>query len=288
MNAVALRVRDRFLVRLAVQETYTDHNLRSAAWLPREMVQALAEGLFESRIGSTDREAALGALRVVKRLLDLLRKAPGRVWDAISQALGLGEMEDMSFTDKVKHIASRARDLAKRGKAALDKVFKKVSQTFPLNLYFVPKGKAPSLTDMLARIAKKSPKIWRMLQKVKGGAEVVDKWMRKYFPRLSRVLLGAIYIFVWTNVAEISWDLEGLLAGFTGAITLPDLLASLPESAIGKLAALFGLGYGALPVTITIRIVWLAANKYIEWTGRGFRIKWERMGVAEPDEAVAV
>lgn len=252
------------------------------------MVQALVEGLWESRIGSTDREAAFGALRAVKRLLGLLKKAPGRAWAALSQALGLGEMEGMGFTDKVKHIAGRARDLAKRGKAALGKALQKIKETFPLNLYFLPDKKAPSLTDMLARIAKKSPKIWGMLQKVKGGADVVDKWMRKYFPRLSRVLLGAVYIFVWANVAELSWDLEGLLAGFTGAITLPDLLASLPESAIGKLAALFGLGYGALPVTIILRIVWLVANHYIEWTGRGFRVRWERMGVAEPDEAVAV
>jgi hypothetical protein len=287
MDVVAQRVRDRFLVRRAVQEAYTDHNLRSASWEQREIVQALAEGFFEARVGSTDREAAFGALRAVKRLLGMLKKAPGRVWDAISGALGLGELEGMSLTEKVKHIVKRARDLAKRGKAALGKVFKKVKSTFPLNLYFVPKGKAPSLTDMLARIAKKSPKIWAMLQKVKAGADVVDKWMKKYFPRLSRVLLGAIFIFVWFNVAEISWDIEGLLAGFTGAISLGDLLASLPESGIGWLAALFGLGYGALPITIAVRIVWLVANHYVEWTGRGFRVKWELMGVDIPDEAIA-
>jgi hypothetical protein len=178
--------------------------------------------------------------------------------------------------------------LAKRGRDALGKVFHKVKETFPLNLYFLPHKKAPNLTDLLKRIAMKSPRVWAVLQKIRGGADVVDKWMRKYFPRLSRVVLGAIFVFCWFNVAEISWDLEGLLQGFTGALTLPDLLASLPESAIGWLASLFGLGYGALPVTIIVRIVWLVANNHIEWVNGGFRIKWESMGVPEPDEAVAV
>jgi hypothetical protein len=289
MDAVALRVRDRFLVRRAVQEAYTDHGVRTASHIPPpEMVQALVEGFFESRVGSTDREAALSAMKAVTRLMGVLKKAPGRVWAAISQALGLGEMEGMGFIDKVKHLASRARDLAKRGKDALGKLLKKASQIFPLSLYFIPKGKAPSLTDLMVRIAKKSPMVWNLLQKVKGGAAVVDKWLKKYFPRSSRVLLGAIFIFVWFNVAEISWDFEGLLAGFTGAISLPDLLSSLPESAVGWLAAMFGLGYGALPVTIIVRLVWLVAHHYIEWTGRGFRINWKAMGVEEASEEVAV
>jgi hypothetical protein len=281
MEASALRVRDRFLVHQVVQELYTDHGLRTAAWAPpREIVAAIAEGLWEPREGSTDREAALGILRGVKKLLKLLKGAGKRAWSAFSRALGLDELEGLSLIAKVKAIASRVKDLAKRGKDALGKALKKMSLTFPLSLFFVPKGKMPGLTDLMARIAKKSPTIWRFVQKIKGKLDVADKWMKEHAPRLSKVLLGAIFIFIWFNVAELSWDFEGLLAGFSGTLSLPDLLASLPESALGFLFAGFGLGYGALPVTLIMRLVWLVAHKYLSYVpGRGLVVHWDKMGV---------
>jgi hypothetical protein len=289
MEASALRVRDRFLIHQTVQQLYTEHGLRTAAWAPpREIVAAIAEGLWEPREGSTDHEAALGILRGVKRLLDLLKRAPGRAWEVLKHALGLEELEGLSFVEKVKAIAGRVKDLAKRGKDALGKILKKVSQTFPLSLYFVPKGKAPDLTNLLTRIAKKSPTIWRFVQRIKGSAEVVDQWLKKYLPGVSRALLGAIFIFCWFNVAELSWDFEGLIEGFTGGISLPALLASLPESALGFLFASFGLGYGALPITIIVRLVWLIAHHYLEYVpGQGIVVHWDKMGVVgEPPEMV--
>ena len=288
MDALALRVRDRYLIRRAVEASYTGA-LRTASWAPpREYIVALAEGFWETRVGSTSHEAAAGILAGVKKLLDLLKSAPKRAWEALKHALGLEDLESMGWVQKLKAIASRAKQLVADGKRYLGKVFKKISEIFPLNLYFMPKNKAPSITDLLVRIAKKSPKIWAMAQKVKGGIEVIDKWMHKYLPTLRRVALAAIFAFVWFNVAELSWDLEGLINGFMGSISLSDLLLSLPESALGLLAAGFGLGYGALPITLLIRVVWLVANHYLEWTGRNLRIKWEMMGVEEPDEAVAV
>jgi hypothetical protein len=288
-DALALRIRDRFLIRQAVREVYTDHNMRTASWAPEpEIIQAIVEGLWEPRVGSTDREAGLGILRKVKQLLGFLKAAPGRAWKALQKALGLDELEGLGFGAKVKAIGGRVKTLVSKGKAVLVKVFKKMAATFPLSLYFVPKGKMPSLTDILAKIAKKSPKVWGVIQKIKGGAEVLDKWLKKYIPRTSRVLYGAIFAFIWVNVAEISWDFEGLIAGFSGAITLPELLASLPESAIGLLASMAGLGFGALPVTLILRLVWLVKHNYLEWTGRGFVIRWDKLGVPEAPEAVPV
>lgn len=241
-----------------------------------------------TRVGSTNHEAALGIVRGVKKLLELLKAAPKRAWEMIKQVLGLEDLESMGWVQKIKAITSRAKKLVSEGHKLLSKVFKQISQVFPLNIYFMDKHKAPNITDLLARIAKKSPRVWAVVQKVKGGADVVDKWLHKYLPGLRRIALGAIFVFIWFNVAELSWDIESLIDGFSGGISLADLLASLPESALGLLAAGFGLGYGALPVTFVIRIVWLVANNYIEWTGRNLRIKWEAMGVDEPDEAVAV
>lgn len=290
MEASVLHVRDRFLIHQAVQELYTDHNLRTASWAPPpEIVQALAEGFWEPRVGSSDREAALGILRGVKRLLGLLKGAGSRAWAALSRALGLEELEGLGFIAKVKAIAKRAKDLVKRGKAALGKVLKKVGQTFPLSMFFVPKNKMPGLTDLVARILQKSPRIRAFLERVKGGAAKVDTWLKKYVPRLSRGLYAAIFIYVWMQVSELSWDIESILAGFTGNITLGELLASLPESALGLLAASFGLGYGALPYVLIARLVWLVANQFISWVpGKGFAVHWPKMGVQEREELVPV
>lgn len=289
MSDLALRVRDRWLIKQAVDEQYADHNVRTASWAPpKEYVQALVEAFWLTREGSSDREAAFGILRGVKRLLDLLRDAPGRAWDAISRAFGLHEMEGLSFPEKVRLFASRAKALAADGLKALHMLGKKIQETFPLSIYFVAKHKAPSLTDLMMRIAKKSPRIWAALQKIKSGAQRIDKWLDKWLPTLKRPLLAAIFIFIWFNVAELSWDLDGLIAGFTGSISFVDLLTSLPESGLGLVLSMMGLGYGALPVTIVLRIMWLVANHYLEWVpGKGLRVRWERMGVPESDELVA-
>jgi len=289
MSDLALRVRDRYLIRLAVEEQYTDHGVRTASWAPpMECVEALAQGFWQTREGSSDREAALGILRGVKRLLDLFKAAPGRAWEVLSRALGLPDMSNMSLMEKAKIIATRAKELAKTGLQGIQWLGKKIQETFPLSIYFVAKHKAPSLTDLMVRIAKQSPRIWAAVQKIKGGAQKVDAWLHKYLPTLKRPLLAAIFIFVWANVAEISWDIESLLQGFTGAISFTELLTSLPESGIGLLLSMMGLGYGALPVTIILRIMWLVANHYLEWIpGKGLRVRWERMGVQQPDELVA-
>ncbi len=290
MEASALRVRDRFLIHQAVQKLYAEHNLRTAAWAPpREFVAAIAEGLWEPRQELSVREAGLGILRGVKRLLGLLKRAGKRAWEALSRVLGLEELEGMSFVQKVKAIAGRAKDLVKRGKAALGKVLKKVSQTFPVSMFFVPKGKMPGLSDLVARILNKSPRVRAFLQRVKGGAVKVDTWLKKYIPNLSRALYAAIFVYVWFQVSELSWDIESILAGFTGNISLGELMASLPESALGLLAASFGLGYGALPYVLIARLVWLVANQFISWVpGKGFTVHWPKMDVQEREELVPV
>lgn len=234
---------------------------------------------WETKVGSSSKEAAGGIMRAVKRLLELMKKVP-KAWDRIKQTLGIESLNPVALVKKLG-------ELAKAGKAALTKTFKKMSEVFPLSLFFVKANKAPGLTDLLARIFSKSPRLRALLQKVKGGAARLDKWLKKYIPRLSRVLYAAIFIWVWIHVAELSWDIEGILAGFTGNISLGQLLASLPESALGALAASFGLGFHALPVTLIARLIWLAANRYLEWVpGKGFHVRWRQMDVEAPDEMV--
>lgn len=288
MDALALRVRDRYLTKIAVQRSYAS-DVKLAAWAPpQEIVQALVEGFWEPRQGSTDRQAFGGIMRAVGRLLGLLRKAP-QAWGALKRGLGLDEMEGLSLREKAKVLGSKLKTLASAGKKALGKALQKLRETFPLSLYFAPKSKAPGLTDLINSILKKSPRMQALLSKIKGGALRVDKWLKKYVPRMSRLLYAAIFIYVWINVAELSWDIEGIIAGFTGAIGLDQLLASLPESGIGLIAAAFGLGYGALPYTIVARIIWLVLNRFISWVpGKGLQVHWSKMDVPERDVLVPV
>jgi len=286
MDAVALRVRDRFLIRKAVDLQYTD-SVRIAAWSPpKEQVLAIAEAFWEPRL-ATDKQAFGGIMRAVGKLLKLVKRAP-RAWPAIQKALGLDEMEGLSLIEKGKILGTKLKELAKEGKRALGKILKGASAHFPLSLFFTPKNKLPGLTDLMVRILDKVPWAKKALGKIHAGSVKVDDFFKKYLPHLRRPLYGAIFVWIWFNVAELSWDLQGLIAGFTGSISLPELLASMPESGIGLIAASFGLGYGALPVTLIARFIWLVANHYLEWIpGKGLKVRWSSMGVEQPDELVA-
>jgi len=281
MDALALRVRDRFLIRKAVDLQYTD-SVRTASWSPpKEEVLALVDAFWEPRLAS-DKEAFGGIMRAVSKLLGMLKRAP-RAWPAIQRALGLEEMEGRSLLEKGKILGARLKELAKEGKRWLGKALKGASERFPLALFFVSKNKLPGLTDLMSRILDKVPWARQALSKIHAGSVKVDDWFKRYLPRLRRPLYAAIFAWVWFNVAEISWDLQGLLDGFTGSISLPELLASLPESGIGFIAASFGLGYGALPVTLIARILWLVANHYLEWIpGKGLKVRWDLLGF--PDQ----
>ena len=286
MDALATRVRDRHLIRVAVEQVYTTE-IRTASWCPpQEAVHGLVEGFWEPRLAVTDREAFGGITRTIGRLLTLFRKAP-RAWDLIKAALGIGDLEGLSLREKVTTLGRRFKELATEGKKALGKALRKALNTFPLSIFFVSKQKAPGLTALVARILQKSPRLRAVLEKVRGGAEKLDVWLKKYIPNMSRGLYAAVFIWVWMNVSELSWDVQAILAGFTGRISLGELLASMPESGVGLIAASFGLGYGALPYAVVARLIWLVANRFITWVpGKGFKVHWSKMEVPERDEVV--
>jgi hypothetical protein len=115
----------------------------------------------------------------------------------------------------------------------------------------------------------------------------IDKVLAKskVLRTLARPILAAIFIWIWLNVAEISWDLPGLVKGFTGGLTFGELVASLPESGIGLIVAtLFpGLGtFALLPATVMARVLYLIIKKIIIWiAGKGFGIDWAKLGQPE-------
>lgn len=213
-----------------------------------------------------------------KSLLRLLENT--KVLESVKSALGVSSLQE---------IPSKLKSLSSLAKKYVHDILVGWKSVFPLSLYFDGKKKMPSLTDVLARIISKSPKMKALIARAKTGVDVVDAFFKKHLPTLGKPLLAAIYIYVWLNVTELSWDLESVLKGFTGRISLGELFSSLPESGIGALVGLTGVGtFYFVPITIMARILWLVGNHYLEWTGSGFIIRWDRMGVPEKNEFVGV
>jgi hypothetical protein len=272
-----VRVYNRFLIASTVSAAYRGAG-KTAAVLPPQREFAVFVEAFALREGSVLKEASLAGK--VKDLLQAFRKAPN-LWEKIKGALDLpDDFDDMNPIKKLGVLADKLKDWIAEGKRALMKVFDTIKVKFPLNMFFVPDKRLPSLTDLLERLVRSVPWMSKALDKAKGYIQKADDLMNKYLPTLKRPLLAVIFGYVWFSVAELSWDIPSIVNGFLGNISLGELFASLPESGLGLLASAFGLGYGALPVTLIARLLWLVAQNYLEWVpGKGLRVRWDRLGI---------
>lgn len=282
MAGLSQQVADRYLVRLAVREVCASKAFkrRTAALndLTPEVLEAFGTAFY---LPTHQKRVAFGGLvGKLKKLVDLFKRVP-KVWERIKQFLGIKGITD---------IPKKIKEWAKRGKDAIIKTFRELAHTFPFSLYFIPQNKMPGLTDMLTRITGNAPWMAKALAAAKNFAKPLDELAEKskILRMLRRPVVAAIFIWIWFNVAELTWDIESLILGFTGGMSFEDLLTTLPESGIGLLAAMAGLGYGALPITFIGRIIYLAAKKFIEWTKGNIVVHWQKMGVDQPDEVIPV
>jgi hypothetical protein len=218
-----------------------------------------------------------GLGRKVKSLWALFKRAP-QVWEEIKGFLDI---------KKLTEIPRKIKEWAKKGMQFLRKTLSKLFLNNPFAaLYVIPKNKMPGVTDMLARVMDSHPKIKTVLGKVNTGIiKPIDKFLAKHplLKAATRPLMAYAFIVVWLNVAEISWDLPGLIRGFTGGVSVGELLSSLPESGLGFLLAMLFPGMGTfalLPVTIMARITYLLIKKIIVWVkGKGFLVDWAKLGM---------
>jgi hypothetical protein len=267
-ETIANRVAARYLIGKVSQEVVLgDTGKIASVQVYKEILCSFGEFLVP--VTKTAAFSVSKAKEKLKRVFSLLKSRP-KVLNRLKSVLGV---------DSIRELPKAIREWAKRGKDAIKKLFKKASQTFPLSLYLVPSSKMPGLTDLLARITASSPMIAKALSKVSTSiVRPLDAWMEKHLPTLGKPVKAAVFAWIWFNVAEISWDMEALVKGFSGQISIGDLFSSFPESALGALFASFGLGYGLLPVSIIARILWLVGNKYLEYkSGRGFVVRWDRI-----------
>jgi hypothetical protein len=208
------------------------------------------------------------------KLVSSLSKNAG-AWKAFLSAVGA------SASEGVASIAKKVWDFAMNGKKVVKDLVKRVTNTFPLSLYFVPENRVPTLTDLLKVIMDKAPGIKNALGKVKDNiVQPLSDLLDTYLPTLQKPVVAALFAWIWINVAEISWDFKDLVRGFTGMMSLAELFETLPESGIGLIFAMFGVGYQLLPVMVLARILWLVANNYLEWKGGSLSVRWDRLGVS--------
>jgi hypothetical protein len=241
--------------------------------IPPEELKAVCVGYARSQ------RFAFSFAAAVRKLTQLATRLGG-AWEEIKTFLG--------WSGGVTALAENVRALLDTGKKTLQRLFNFIREKFPLNVYFVPAERVPTLTALLKRLVEKIPALGRTLARIKSGVGRLDALFDKYLPTFKRPILAALFAWIWFNVAELSWDMPSIVRGFLGKISVGELFESLPESGLGLVASLFGLGYGALPVAVAGRILWLAAQEYLTWDGRALHVRWERLGAPPktPDEAV--
>jgi hypothetical protein len=187
----------------------------------------------------------------LRKLKDLFAKAPTL----------LSEMSKVLFKGGAV-TPSALEGLAKQGREVLSKALGGVRQFMAL------KKDLPTLTDLIKRTAFGAGILDKYEQFVKPKADALEVWLKKHLPTLTRVAVAALFIWIWLNVDELSWKPDDILRGFTGQISLADLLLSLPESGIGAISsALFGAGYTIMPYVLAARLMWMLAHKYLEYNG---------------------
>lgn len=157
---------------------------------------------------------------------------------------------------------------------ALHKLF----DTWPLKLYTLGKEKLGSFNDLLNKILARFPSFKRWVDAGLSKVGDLGEMLRQKAPRLTGLLMVAIYIWVWLNVVEFEWDFKSFADALSGAMTFPDFLASLPGSAFGFLLNFLKIGtFTLLPYTIAARIIYLVANRYVKWGGQGLEMDWGRL-----------
>lgn len=262
--AAIQHVADRFLVRLAAQEACRNSGMRLASsGLTPDVVAAFAEQFY---LPQHEGKVAFGGLvRKLKQMVDGFKHLP-HLWDKFKKALGVESLSDLPGV---------IMDMAGQAKKALRFVLTKVFNTWPLKIYTLDKGKLGGINQLLDSLISKSPKFKQFIQAAAAKMGHYGEMVRKAAPHITGAVMVAVYVWVWFNVVEVEWDLKALTDAVSGALTFPDFLASLPGSAVGLLLNTLNLGtFTLLPVTLAARVLYMLANRYIEWTGRGFKVDW--------------
>ena len=265
------QVADRYLIRLEVRKVVAKPSFRSRLAAVPDLTPAVLEAFVDAfAVRRNGRIAFLGGIaKKLSKLIDLFKKVP-QAWAEFKKMIGVEHLTD---------IPGALKKLAKEGLEALKRLLRRAAETFPLALTFLAPKLMPTLTDLIKRIIGENSTLNRALSAIQAGAVRVDVWLDKYVPVVvRRPLLAAIYIFCWWNVAELSADWSTDLQGFLGGVSLGAMFKDLPEWGLSFIANLAGLNWGAIPLILIARIVWLVGKRYLEWVpGKGLKGHWDKI-----------
>lgn len=272
MSLSCSRVAARHLIRVAARDAcrVTFRTRTASVDLTERVLVAAAEGALIPDDGSPMRTAGLMALpRKLAEFAKAVKRYPN-LWEKVKEFVGVDSLAD---------IPGRVKELAKEGYAALKKVLASAFDAWPLKLYTLPESAVFSVNKLLEKLMARFPQFGKWLEtSVKPRVDQFDKWLSEHLPVIRKVLLTAIYVWIWLNVVEFEWDMKGLLGAATGQLTLSSLLASLPGSALGAMMNGLGLGtFTLLPAATAARVLFLMSKRYLTWTGRGFTVEWEKL-----------
>ena len=268
---MAERVAARHEIRLAAKRACVSVNrTASANGLLERVLVAAAEGALIPDDGSPVRTAGFANLaRRLKQMAVMVGKFP-KLWDRVKEFLGV---------ESLSELPGKITELAKEGYKYLKRAVEKAFAVWPLKLYTLPESKLFSLNTALEKLMDASPAFKKFLaDTVKPRVDQLDAWLQKYLPTVSKVVMVAIYVWIWINVVEFEWDLKGIIDAATGALSLSDLLASLPGSILGALMKSLGFGtFTLLPAAYAVRLALVVSRRYVSWTGSGFAFDADKL-----------
>ncbi len=267
---MAERVAARHEIRLAAKTACVSVNrTASANGLLERCLVAMAEGALLSDDGSVRTAGFANLARRLKQMAKMVDKFP-KLWERVKEFLGVESLTDLP---------GRIVELAKEGYKALRKAVDKAFSVWPLKLYTLPESKLFSLNTVLEKLMDASPAFKQFLtDTVKPRVDQFDKWLKEYLPTISKVVMVAIYIWIWLNVVEFEWDLKGIIDAAMGTLSLADLLASLPSAALGAMMNPLGVGtFTLLPAAYAVRLMLVISRRYVTWTGSGFTFDAEKL-----------
>lgn len=200
-------------------------------------------------------EGAKGRLSKFKKIL-----SNSKIVKALSNFLG-------------KVTPDRVKKFLKKGKKKLKEVFNSI------RMFLTTPTEVPTLQELVSKTAVGAGIADWFNKNVRPKVQSIEEFLREHMPTVKRITAAAIFTFIWLNVDELSWEWASMVEGFTGKISLPDLIASLPESAMGFLTKIVfgGIGFKVMPLMLAVRIWWLYQHDYMRWENGEWVPNWKKV-----------
>lgn len=273
MTSIHKRVAARYLIRCAAREVARERRAARmvASGLSADVLAAFGEASVDGV--ASGRMTVAGVASRMRELVTLFTRAP-EAWEQLKRVIGASSLLDLP---------GKVSELVKGAAAHLRAAGESLARSVPvLQIYLEVGTRLPAVGEWLSTMYDKLPgpvraAVSRITSKVKSLAQWLDELVGKndVAKLVGRAASAAIFAYVWMNVAELSWDLPGILRGFSGQLSFSELVETLPESGLGLLVSLLFPGIpqklvfnAFLPITVALRLAYLYERKLIKINGK--------------------